>query len=143
MPALITNIWYLKIVDSLSPWARAISIQNCLLRLDMICLLQNSITHLKCKVLSCTTLAWVPQREKRSRPIENDANIFSVGNPQLTTQTNTSMLFNNDTVTAITIQLHFSTFWGTFCKIWLFLWKISLELFPFYKGSFLCSSIDK
>ena len=33
------------------------------------------------------------------------------------------MLFNNGIATGITIQLHFSTFWGIFCKIWLFLWK--------------------
>ena len=71
--------------------------------------------------------------------------MFSVGNPQETTQTTTSMLFNNDIATVMTIQFHFSTFWGTFCKIWLFLWKkiIGLILPLFCKGPFLCSSISR
>ena len=30
------------------------------------------------------------------------------------------MLFDNGIAAVITIQLHFSTFWSTFCKIWLF-----------------------
>ena len=33
------------------------------------------------------------------------------------------MLFDNDIATVITIQWYFRTFWGTFGKIWLFLWK--------------------
>ena len=43
----------------------------------------------------------------------------------------------------VTIQLHFSAFWGTFCKTCraVFMKKISLKLPPFRKGPFLCSSI--
>ena len=70
--------------------------------------------------------------------------MFLVGNHQLTIQTNTSMLFDIGLTTNFTIQIRISTFWGTLCKIWLFLWKkIGLKLPPFCEGPFLCSSITR
>ena len=85
----------------------------------------------------------MPQREKtQSTHRKWQKKAFS----GKSTINNSNKHFNaiNGIATVITIQLHFSTFWGTFCKIWLFLLKKNgLNLPPFHKGPFLCSYITK
>ena len=64
----------------------------------------------------------MPQREKtQSTHRKWQKKAFS----GKSTINNSNKHFNaiNGIATVITIQLHFSTFWGTFCKIWLFLLK--------------------
>ena len=85
----------------------------------------------------------MPQREKtQSTHRKWQKKAFS----GKSTINNSNKHFNaiNGIATVITIQLHFSTFWGTFCKICLFLLKKNgLNLPPFHKGPFLCSYITK
>ena len=66
----------------------------------------------------------MPQREKNSVDPPKMIKImfwWEIHNKQL--KQTLQCFFNNGIATVITIQWHFSTFWGIFCKIWLFLWK--------------------
>ena len=111
-----------------SPWARALSVQNCFLRLNMI-FCCRILLHV-CELKTVAAQIWLKchSAKKRSRPIENDKNHAFGGKSTINTSNNTSVLFDNGIATVITIQLHLSTFWDTFCKIWLFLWKNRPEI---------------